>query len=338
MDFKTLDDVATWMLTNIRLSRYDTQFVNNISMYSYSHNRITTNQHDLFVKILEKYKKQFHLKKLDLQSVKELPWHVPVVPSLPEYTNPSIYIEDDNIVIKSPYNKTYLKSLRDSDLFRLQWDKENKRHLLPYSVWNLKNVLSTVSDHFNVLETSDDIKEALNKLSVYDSARFWSPTLVYNNNHFLIYAHNQLLEESISDIEIVDLKSLALLAKYGVEIHETVIDYFAKFYPSEKVKFACAVHYETEAVNFPKVIEWLHELDCDFIKDPGHGLTQLFKTTNVLSANRELLKEFGMKATIDDAINPVFLYYGSSLIGMGNTRYFKIIKCVNSSPINLNKK
>jgi hypothetical protein len=337
MDFKTLDDIATWMLTNVRLSRYDQQFVNNISMYSYSHNRITTNQHNLFIRIIEKYNKQFHSKKIDVALIKQLPWHVPVVPSLPEYTNPTVYIEEGTIVIKAPYNKAYLKSLRESDLYKLQWDKENKQHLLPYSISNLKNVLSVTSDHFTLLECSDEIKELLNRLTVYDTAQFWNPTLVYRNDQFIVHAFNQRLNDAICDIQVNDLKSLADLARCGIEMHDSVIDYFSQFHDNEKVKFACANHYETEAIDFPKIIEWLHELECDFIKDPGHGLSQLFRNTNVLQKNRELLTQFGIDSSLQEAKNPVFLYYGSMAIGIGDTRYFKVIKCVNSSPINLNK-
>ena len=31
MEFKTLEDVGTFMLINLRLSRYDLQFVNNLT-------------------------------------------------------------------------------------------------------------------------------------------------------------------------------------------------------------------------------------------------------------------------------------------------------------------
>ena len=57
MDFKTLEDVGTFMLINIRLSRYDLQFVNNLTNMIGVKNTITTNQDSLFRKIALKYRK-----------------------------------------------------------------------------------------------------------------------------------------------------------------------------------------------------------------------------------------------------------------------------------------
>ena len=69
MDFKTLNELATWMLSNIRLSRYDDQFVNNLTLYITQHNRITSNQDLLFRKVAGKYKKQFSQLKIEVEEI-----------------------------------------------------------------------------------------------------------------------------------------------------------------------------------------------------------------------------------------------------------------------------
>ena len=90
MDLKTLEDVATFMLVNIRLSRYDLQFVNNLTTLIIRNNTITTNQDSLFRKISFKYRKQFIQQKLNVDDVLLLPWKCNMIESSPQYTNASI--------------------------------------------------------------------------------------------------------------------------------------------------------------------------------------------------------------------------------------------------------
>ena len=69
MDFKTLEDVGTFMLINIRLSRYDLQFVNNLTNMIGVKNTVTTNQDNLFKKIALKYRRQFIQHKCDIDTL-----------------------------------------------------------------------------------------------------------------------------------------------------------------------------------------------------------------------------------------------------------------------------
>ena len=98
MDFKTLEDVGTFMLINIRLSRYDLQFVNNLTNMIGVKNTITTNQDSLFKKIALKYRRQYVQQKFDIDTLLLLPWKCNVIESSPQYTNASISIIKDDFV------------------------------------------------------------------------------------------------------------------------------------------------------------------------------------------------------------------------------------------------
>ena len=98
MSFSTLDEFATWMLTNIRLSRYDDQFINNLTLYITNQQRITTNQDTLFRKVSKKYNRQLSHHKINTDDVLNLKWSVNIVESIPEFTGATIKIENDKII------------------------------------------------------------------------------------------------------------------------------------------------------------------------------------------------------------------------------------------------
>ena len=112
MDLKTLEDVGTFMLVNIRLSRYDLQFINNLTNLIIRNNTITSNQDSLFRKIAFKYRKQFIQHKMFVDDLLLLPWNCNMVESSPQYTNASISVLKDKIIFKSPFSKSFLTALK----------------------------------------------------------------------------------------------------------------------------------------------------------------------------------------------------------------------------------
>ena len=200
MDFKTLNELATWMLSNIRLSRYDDQFVNNLTLYITQHNRITSNQDLLFRKVAGKYKKQFSQLKIEVEEVLTRPWDVKVVESIAEYTGASIKIENDKLILRSPFNKNFLTALKKNPVYSLEWIKDRRQYEGEYSHTNLKELMYLTADHYSILNYCDTVKQIIDSLSVYENVKYWVPTLVYKG-HFYIAALNEHLYEAIKDIE-----------------------------------------------------------------------------------------------------------------------------------------
>jgi len=337
MRFSTLDELASWMLTNIRLSRYDDQFVNNLTLYITTQKRITSNQDTLFKKVASKYNRQFLHHKIKIEDELKLSWSVGIVPSLPEYTGATIKIENGKIIFRSPYNKEFLTALRKKAPYNLTWHKDLRQYEATYSPNTLKDLIYLSADHFTVLNYCDVVTQIINSLSVYESIKYWVPTLVYNRGYY-ITACNEQVHEATKHIELSDnLQSIAQLVKYGVTIDQSAKDHLNKSQDPEKVNFASSFQPIIEVRDIKKVFSWLEELGCDAINetrnllfnskldiDPYLGKMKLCKTTKLLG----------------DYQNPVSISMrgGVNLFEFKPIKMFKIIKIVNSEPINLGPK
>jgi hypothetical protein len=202
MDFKTLEDVATFMLINIRLSRYDLQFVNNLTNMIGVKNTITTNQDNLFRKIALKYKRQFTQQKFDIDSLLLLSWQCNLIASSPQYTHASISIIKDTIIFKSPFNKSFLNALKKNPIHSMEWHKDKRQYEIKYGPTTLKMLLSLSADHFDDIDYCPITTNIINSLSEYESVKYWKPTLVCKNGNFYVVAINEVLNDIIKDIPL----------------------------------------------------------------------------------------------------------------------------------------
>ena len=343
MEFKTLEEVASWMSINIRLSRYDQQFVDNLTSYSMMHNRITTNQDALFRKIAKKYNRQFLHQKKNIDKWLELPWQSPVVPSAPEYTNASIQIIDDTIIFRAPYKKEFLAALKKEPIYSLEWVKENREYQMKYGPTNLKRLVYLSADHFDVVNYCPQTLEIINSLGPYEDAKYWSPTLVYNDGHYYIAALNEALYEHTKDIPFSDdLKTISTLAKYGIKMDQSVIDHLCITEDPLKVKFAANYQVEFEIRDIATALFWLYEFGCDAVCEP-----RTFMKNNALLKDvyQQILKEANItivteQQKLNDYKSPaVFFYKGAfTLLHDKPIKVMKLIRLVNSDPIDLGPK
>ena len=337
MDFTYLDEVATWMLSNIRLSRYDDQFVNNLTLYTVQNNRITSNQHALFKKVATKYIRQFNHYKINVNDIITLPWSVSIVESTPEHTSASITIIGDDIIFRSPYNKNFISAYRKKPIHSMNWNKDKKQYDLKYSATVLRDLMYMSAEYYEVVRYCPVTTDIINKLSEYESVKYWTPTLTYTNGLYCVKAINTHLYEAISDIPLSgDLKTIAILAKYGITIDDTVINHLAETIDFNKVKFASTFHTVFELNEIDKAINWLKELGCDGIVMKGHNINYTsFKDVDIdVASSPKDLHKFSNPAIIYNTGLMSFF----TLLDTRNTKLLKIIKCVNSEPIDLGPK
>lgn len=334
MDFKTLEDVGTFMLVNIRLSRYDLQFVNNLTNMIGVRNTITTNQDNLFRRVALKYRRQFTQQKFDIDTLLLLPWTCNVVESSPQYTNASISIIGDKIIFRSPFNKSFLNALKKNPIYSMEWHKDKRQYEIIYGPTTLKMLITLSADHFEVIDYCPITKNIINSLSEFETVKYWKPTLVCNNGYFYIASLNEILYETIKDIPVTnDLTMVADYVQYGIEVSESVIEHFFDIENPMKITLACSYRVECEIRDLNSAIEWLRELGCDSVT------THLSKNTTLSS-----LVEQHDVAMIKDQSNllsynkPVMIHYRNYSYMDQPAGLFKIIKCVNSEPINLGDK
>ena len=335
MDFKTLNELATWMLSNIRLSRYDDQFVNNLTLYITQHNRITSNQDLLFRKVAGKYKRQFSQLKIEIEEVLTRSWDVKIVESIPEYTGASIKIEHDKLILRSPFNKNFLTALKKNPIYSLQWIKDRRQYEGEYSHTTLKELLYLTADHYSILNYCEKVTQIVERLSVYENAKYWTPTLVYKG-YYYIAAMNEHLYEAIKNIEITDdLKTISTLVKYGIAIDQSVTDHLLETEIPAKVRLAINFQVEIELRDTQLAIEWLEEFGCDAICEP-----KAFLTNSKLDIHNTTINVFTNPKDLKNYENSVIVYQRGnfSLVNETPMKLFKIIKFVNSEPIDLGPK
>lgn len=207
---------------DIRLSRYDKKFFNNINVLVTQGSSITENQNDLFNKLLHKYRRQFASKGILVEDITNLPWlTTQIVQSEPAFTHAFIEIVGKEIYFRSPYKIKFIEDLRQENYF--EWIKDDKKYVGNYSTLALKYLYTTANKHFEQVHYCETTNRLLAEMEQYASIKYWQPTLVKVNDRLIIAAHNDILANAIKDIPIdYSLASLAKLVYYGVEISTDV--------------------------------------------------------------------------------------------------------------------
>lgn len=286
VELKTIEQLLYFIKGNISLSRYDSRFIDNIMAL----NDVTTNQVQLFDKILHKYRRQLAKYELSIEKLSELPWNVTIIESVPEYTDGYVFIEDNQIKFRCPYNRSFLTKFRSTDANVFVWNKEKKMYEGAYGVYNLKLIFDTTANFFPNLKYCDKVKSLIEPLVEYSNIKHWTPTLVKVNGHLMISATNEYLNDALADLELnTNPDTLSTLALHGVEIDPSVNE----VYDDPKLLFASEFDPIIELRDIEKIIPWLKELGCDLILLSGGTLTTYNKHgTNMTS----LFNKYGITA------------------------------------------
>lgn len=339
MDFKTLEDVGTFMLINIRLSRYDLQFVNNLTNLIGIKNTVTTNQDSLFKKIALKYRRQFIQHKINIDELILLSWNCNLIESSPQYTNASISILKDKIIFRSPFSKNFLSALKKNPIYTMEWHRDKRQYEMDYGPTTLKMLLSLSADHFNSIHYCTITKKIIDSLSEYESVKYWEPTLIYGNGNYYIAGLNESLYETIKNIPLTnDLKMVADYVQYGITISDSVIKQFSNTEDPLKINLAINFQSEFEIKELDVAIKWLGELGCDgIIESSKFSAKQLFSLSE---HSDKLLDELNIdwikdQSNLNEYNKLVMIHYRNYGILDLPKNLFKIIKCVNSEPVNL---
>jgi len=341
MKYTQLDLIASFMLAEIRLSNYDNQFISNLLLYIARNNVITSNQDRLFKRVSKKYERQFKQHKINVDEVLTLPWGCKVIPSLPEYTNASILINDDNIIVRAPYKKDFISALRKNPIYGLKWEKDRRQYEMKFSLVTLKRVLSLCVDHYEDINFSPEVTQIVESLSRFDDAKYWDPTLTLKNDKLYILACTEYLYEAIKDIPLdLSLKTIATIVSYGIHVDDSVKEYFYQNNSKEKVEFASAFITTFEGSLLPIMFEWLKEFGCETV-----GEFNLFTTNKAEWREGYItsLEKLQMKHVTSSEIKnlqgedvTIIASRGSAtIIADKPLKLFKFVKCVNSAPVNL---
>lgn len=236
----TKEQLLYYLLTNVNLGTYDSRFLHNVQETHITDNKpVTTNQADLLDKITLRYARQLRQKEIDAAEMVLLPWALPPIQSLPEYTEAYVIIEDNQVLMRSPYKKEFITALKDTSL-SLTWTRETKTWSAPYSEASLKHMMELAEKHYPVINYCPVTVDIINTLAEYETCKYWNPTLINAGGNYMIAATNKNLDAALAEIALsLNLATIARLVCYGVHIPTEIYDeLLANGYTEEQIKFA----------------------------------------------------------------------------------------------------
>jgi len=219
--------------------------------------RVTSNQADLFDRLIEKYGKQLAKNNIKKEDVMLLPWESTIVESTPEYTGAVVSIDDDEIIIRVPFNKTFISSFRDIPHNSFEWNRELKIYKSKFSTRAFNIAATKLYKYFPTVKFCETSQVLLDSLKRYETATVWDPTLMMVNGRLMLVACSAPLLEAISDIELT-LEPLTLykLSQYGIKIDPEL----TKNDPT--LKFAADRSVQIEASDGANLVKMIKSLGC----------------------------------------------------------------------------
>lgn len=255
------EDLAKYLISgSLHLSKKDFGFFNNIKTQIQQNKPITTNQNNLFDKLLVKYKRQLLKEGYNLEYLLSLVWKVPVIKSEPEYLCANISTQNNKIIIRSPFNSKFISSIRQIKLQPYTWNKKEKFYEADCTTYNLKKGLECVNKYYKEVKYDSTISQTLDTLKQFINVKFWDPTLVKVGDKFYISCLNESLYDAIKDIECFDDPKVILkLSQYGITIDESVIQ------EDDLLNFASNYYATADIENIKELRIWLEALGYDLI-------------------------------------------------------------------------
>jgi len=240
------DSAHLWMRENLRFSRYDINFMENVARFLADNRSLTIKQNNLWEHIVHKYRKQIYAESNGIFSEElflDLAWQNSPVDFDPSYA-PLLWIEDNQIYLKFPFNKSTIKNLKDmlsecnhdgifvgSDSFR--WQRTQRR-------WAGQVRPALVRDLYEFCLTNQiDIDPSVQTLAdgIIGDKNNWIPTAEMYGNGYIVSNINDGLLNSLPE-NTISLDSIHNLIGLGVDIGKTLFDYMIHNYGSQLGHFA----------------------------------------------------------------------------------------------------
>jgi hypothetical protein len=336
LELTNKEHLIHYMISNLRLSRYDMRFLQNLEKICSYKKIITSNQILLVDKLIKKYERQFVKNTMFTTILLKLPWQTTIVETTEHYTSAHIGIIDDNLILKTPYNKAFVATFRSLSNSSFVWDHNNKYYIADLSTYSLKLAINTVKKFFADIKYSNNVKRLIEQLEYYKDVKYWTPTFTCINNNYIIACSNNALDQATKHITLnTEPNNLAELARYGITIDENILE-------TDEQLFAGSYSPKVELSNICNIVPWLQNINCDYVSLSGIGLS-----TNIPFKNefKQALTNAGIKyndasrLVVNENLQkykfPVIVKF--KLLSDEYAHAAKIVNVVNSQPIKLEK-
>lgn len=285
MNMKNKEQLLYFFLQGkISLSQYDYKFMANLQSMIQNNMRVTSNQADLFDKLISKYAKQLTKQGLVKEELKSLAWKTMIVESTPEYTGGVVSLIEEDINIRVPFNKTFISEFRNVRHNMFNWSKETKSYSAPFSTASLKIAYTTLPKFFSVVRYDDELQSILDELKQYEGL-IWNPTLIDANGNLVVAAINPILGELINDPLTLSPRDLFKISQMGITIDPSL------YQNDPKKEFASTQVYEVDITDIEQVIGWMKNIGCENVLI-GRAARNIVDRDGL----NQMIEKYGMKA------------------------------------------
>lgn len=266
---------------DIHLSKNDYGFFYNIQKLLKTNKFITENQDKLFNKLILKYQRQLKKYNKDINFILSLPWNAQIVKSLPEFTSSKIFLREDELIIKSPFDKSFVSAMRNNTLMGFEWDKDERVYKTKFSTYALKNAMHLCKKYYKEVNIVG-LDEILEQIELYDNY-VWEPTLTSINGNLTIVCNNEHIDRHLVDIMLsLDANCLLLLSRLGVKIDD-------KLLTTKKQKFFSSFKAVVDSSELQEVCEWLKESQINYYHLRSDSIFGKDKSFQKILQDNELL-------------------------------------------------
>ena len=274
----------------ISLSQYDYKFMANLQSMIQNNMRVTSNQAELFTKLISKYAKQLTKQGLVKEELKALPWKTMIVESTSEYTGAVVSLRENDLNIRVPFNKSFISEFRNVRNNMFDWNKETKLYSAPFDTNALKIAHTVLPKFFSTVRYDDELQIIIEQLKQYEGM-VWNPTLVNANGNLMVVSVTPELAEILNGIELKsDPRTLFNLSRMGITIDPSLYE------NDPKKEFAANRVYEVEVTDIENVISWMRNIGCENVL-LGRGLRSLSgsRSLNIQETLKNLPEKYGMR-------------------------------------------
>jgi len=213
MILNSREDAHIYLISNIKFSRYDQKFINNIyTNYIKKSRPLSVNQNVLWETIVKKYKTQIYKNNMSAYDIIKLPWQQPVATQndIESY----LKVQDNIMYLSFPFNKQLITEVRAlvfddkqgyinagslvESKYDFTWDKEAGFWSGPFNVYLFKQLYNVAKKQgINIDSTVYDLVNGITS-----TKEEWTPSLKI--------VHGSLYINCIADSMMNLLKSFDL--------------------------------------------------------------------------------------------------------------------------------
>jgi hypothetical protein len=237
----------------VNLARYDVKILESMARAVASGQALTERQADLAVKIVLKYQRQLAQKGIDVTPAESPTWRLPLRKM--DYSR-RLYIDDDQLIVKFPYNNELIDGIREftkDSQGNTKWDKNDRVWHVALTEYNLSWLYTWAQA--NQFEIDTLVVVLMNKIRAVESAEYKIELTVHNEVLTITNAESSLLEYINTHLGGLNIDNLIRLVDMSSVLGYTVDPDIQQAIAAEHNNSFCNFLFAKDAKLDPVILE-----------------------------------------------------------------------------------